>query len=132
MITGLAVAGFGAGALVFTPIAKAFIAASGIMPTFMYLGIIFLVAVVLGAQLMVVPPAGFKPASLPPDLTIKTAHVDYSLHWSFDGQKLGARHELTTAFDSPLCGGAVRSEVLSALDKIGDAFKQELALVQAH
>jgi len=61
MITGLAVAGFGAGALVFTPIAKAFIASSGIMPTFMYLGIIFLVAVVAGAQLMVVPPAGYKP-----------------------------------------------------------------------
>jgi len=61
MITGLAVAGFGAGALVFTPIAKAFIASSGIMPTFMYLGIIFVVAVVLGAQLMVVPPAGYKP-----------------------------------------------------------------------
>ncbi|HNY73523.1 MAG TPA: OFA family MFS transporter [Syntrophales bacterium] len=61
MITGLAVAGFGAGALVFTPIAKAFIASSGIMSTFMYLGIIFLVAVVAGAQLMVVPPAGYKP-----------------------------------------------------------------------
>ncbi len=66
MITGLAVAGFGAGALVFTPIAKAFIASSGIMPTFMYLGIIFLVAVILGAQLMVVPPAGFKPAGWNP------------------------------------------------------------------
>ncbi len=66
MITGLAVAGFGAGALVFTPIAKAFIASSGIMPTFMYLGIIFLVAVILGAQLMVVPPAGYKPAGWNP------------------------------------------------------------------
>lgn len=66
MITGLAVAGFGAGALVFTPIAKAFIASSGIMSTFMYLGIIFLVAVVLGAQLMVVPPAGYKPEGWTP------------------------------------------------------------------
>lgn len=66
MITGLAVAGFGAGALVFTPIAKAFIASSGIMATFMYLGIIFLVAVVLGAQLMVVPPAGYKPEGWTP------------------------------------------------------------------
>ncbi|MDD5169600.1 MAG: OFA family MFS transporter, partial [Syntrophales bacterium] len=66
MITGLAVAGFGAGALVFTPIAKTFIASSGIMPTFMYLGIIFLVAVVLGAQLMVVPPSGYKPAGWNP------------------------------------------------------------------
>ena len=66
MITGLAVAGFGAGALVFTPIAKAFIASSGIMSTFMYLGIIFLVAVVLGAQLMILPPAGYKPAGWNP------------------------------------------------------------------
>ncbi len=66
MITGLAVAGFGAGALVFTPIAKAFIASSGIMATFMYLGIIFLVAVVLGAQLMILPPAGYKPAGWNP------------------------------------------------------------------
>ncbi|MEI6316018.1 MAG: MFS transporter, partial [Syntrophus sp. (in: bacteria)] len=66
MITGLAVAGFGAGALVFTPIAKAFIASSGIMATFMYLGIIFLVAVVIGAQLMILPPAGYKPAGWNP------------------------------------------------------------------
>jgi len=66
MITGLAVAGFGAGALVFTPVAKYFIASSGIMATFMYLGIIFLVAVVLGAQLMINPPAGFKPAGWNP------------------------------------------------------------------
>ncbi|MDD2671795.1 MAG: OFA family MFS transporter [Syntrophales bacterium] len=61
MITGLAVAGFGAGALDFTPVAKTLIASQGIMATFMWLGAIFLVAVVLGAQLMVVPPAGYKP-----------------------------------------------------------------------
>jgi MFS transporter, OFA family, oxalate/formate antiporter len=73
MITGLAVAGFGAGALVFTPIAKAFIASSGIMATFMYLGIIFLVAVVLGAQLMVVPPAGYKPEGWTPPAPVPGA-----------------------------------------------------------
>ena len=61
LITGLAVAGFGAGALLFTPVAKSLIASQGIMNTFMYLGIIFLVAVVLGAQLMINPPAGYKP-----------------------------------------------------------------------
>jgi OFA family oxalate/formate antiporter-like MFS transporter len=66
LITGLAVAGFGAGALVFTPIAKALIVSQGIMATFMWLGAIFLVAVVLGAQLMVVPPAGYKPAGWNP------------------------------------------------------------------
>jgi OFA family oxalate/formate antiporter-like MFS transporter len=59
MITGLAVP-VSAPAPCFHPIAKAFIASSGIMPTFMYLGIIFLVAVILGGQLMVVPPAGYS------------------------------------------------------------------------
>jgi MFS transporter, OFA family, oxalate/formate antiporter len=51
LITGLAVAGFGAGALAFTPVAKALIASQGVMPTFMYLGLIFFVAVVLGGEL---------------------------------------------------------------------------------
>ncbi len=61
LITGLAVAGFGAGGLVFTPVAKALIRTQGIMGTFLYLGIIFLVAVVIGAQFMRNPPAGWKP-----------------------------------------------------------------------
>ncbi|MCX5918252.1 MAG: OFA family MFS transporter [Deltaproteobacteria bacterium] len=66
LITGLAVAGFGAGALFFTPIAKGFIASVGMMNTFLYLGIIFLIAVLIGAQLMVNPPAGYKPAGWNP------------------------------------------------------------------
>src|SRR5512137_506946 len=56
LITGLAVAGFGAGALIFAPVAKSLIASSGIMVTFMYLGGIFFITVVIGAQLMVNPP----------------------------------------------------------------------------
>lgn len=82
LITGLAVAGFGAGALVFTPVAKGFIASQGIMPTFMYLGVIFLIAVVLGAQLMVVPPAGYKPAGWNPPApasgTASAASADFT------------------------------------------------------
>jgi MFS transporter, OFA family, oxalate/formate antiporter len=66
MITGLAVAGFGGGALVFTPVAKSLIASVGIMNTFLWLGIIFLIAVMIGAQLMVNPPAGYLPAGWKP------------------------------------------------------------------
>ncbi len=66
LITGLAVAGFGAGALVFTPVAQSFMASSGVMKTFLYLGIIFFIAVVIGAQFMKVPPAGYKPAGWNP------------------------------------------------------------------
>lgn len=82
LITGLAVAGFGAGALVFTPVAKQLIASQGIMATFLYLGLIFLVAVVVGAQLMRNPPAGYAPAGWAPPVasagSLAPAKVDYS------------------------------------------------------
>ncbi len=81
LITGLAVAGFGAGALLFTPVAKSLIASQGIMNTFMYLGIIFLVAVVLGAQLMINPPAGYKPEGWNPPVPAAgaaAAQADYT------------------------------------------------------
>lgn len=81
LITGLAVAGFGAGAFFFAPLAKGLI--SGVpyellgvklfgLPelevfnTFLVLGIIFLVAVVAGAQLLHNPPAGYVPAGWTP------------------------------------------------------------------
>jgi len=66
LITGLAVAGFGGGALVFTPVAKSFIASYGVLDTFAYLGIIFGICVVIGAQLLKNPPPGYKPAGWEP------------------------------------------------------------------
>ncbi len=69
LISGIAVAGFGAGALVFKPVILKFIAVAGVSETFLYLGIIFAVAVVIGAQLMHVPPAGWKPAGWTPPVT---------------------------------------------------------------
>ena len=66
LITGLAVAGFGAGGLVFTPVAKSLIASSGVMNTFLYLGIIFLVAVIIGAQFMKQPARGLQARGLEP------------------------------------------------------------------
>ncbi|MDD5712271.1 MAG: OFA family MFS transporter [Smithellaceae bacterium] len=81
LITGLAVAGFGAGALVFTPVAQKLIASQGPMPTFMYLGIIFLIAVILGAQLMINPPAGFKPAGWNPPAAAAGAGAGADYTW---------------------------------------------------
>jgi OFA family oxalate/formate antiporter-like MFS transporter len=80
LITGLAVAGFGAGAIVFTPVAQKFIASSGVMATFLYLGLIFFAAVVIGAQLMKNPPAGYAPAGwTPPAAAAGTASkADYT------------------------------------------------------
>ncbi len=81
LITGLAVAGFGAGAFFFAPLARALIGGGdyelfglalfplpqvGVFDTFMVLGVIFLVAVVLGAQLLRNPPPGYCPPGWTP------------------------------------------------------------------
>ncbi|MDR4516453.1 MAG: OFA family MFS transporter [Nitrosomonas sp.] len=66
MVTGMAVAGFGAGAWLFAKIASGFINDSGVLTAFMCLGVIFMVSVVLGAQLLRNPPAGWKPAGWNP------------------------------------------------------------------
>lgn len=61
LITGLAVAGFGGGAWLFAKVASYFIASVGVLQTFLYLGIIFMVAAVLGSLVLVNPPEGYKP-----------------------------------------------------------------------
>ena len=77
MVTGLAVAGFGAGAWVFAKIASSFIDTYGLLTSFMYLGVIFMVAVVMGAQLLRNPPAGWKPSGWnPPSFNSTTNSVE--------------------------------------------------------
>lgn len=81
LISGLAVAGFGAGAFFFAPLARTLISgghyqlfganlfplpAIGVFNTFFVLGVLFLVAVVFGAQLLKNPPAGYAPAGWTP------------------------------------------------------------------
>lgn len=79
LITGLAVAGFGAGGLVFAPIAKSLIESHNVLHAIMILGIIFLVAIVIGAQFLSAPPAGYKPEGWnPPTTATATFKADYS------------------------------------------------------
>jgi OFA family oxalate/formate antiporter-like MFS transporter len=66
LITGLAVAGFGAGGLVFAPLASYFISTIGVMATLFYLGLIYFLAIIIGAQLMRVPPADYRPSGWNP------------------------------------------------------------------
>ncbi len=84
LISGIAVAGFGAGSLVFKPLILVFMASFGVSATFLYLGIIYLIAIVLGAQLLVVPPAGFVPAGWTPPAVSAGGGQDFST-----GQMLG-------------------------------------------
>jgi OFA family oxalate/formate antiporter-like MFS transporter len=65
-ITGVAVAGFGAGALVTAPIATRLIQLVGVLQTFAWLGCASLVLVMGSALLMREPPVGWKPAGWHP------------------------------------------------------------------
>jgi OFA family oxalate/formate antiporter-like MFS transporter len=66
LITGLAVAGFGAGALITAPIATRLIAGVGVMQTFAILGVAYFVAVTGGALFMENPPTGYRPPGWAP------------------------------------------------------------------
>jgi OFA family oxalate/formate antiporter-like MFS transporter len=81
MITGLAVAGFGAGALVTAPVAEYLLRSSGISSTFATLGTIYLVAVVGAAIFMKNPPDGYRPADWEPAVQQQSSRAtqDYSL-----------------------------------------------------
>ena len=61
MITGVAVSGFGAGALLTAPIATRLIAHVGAMETFAILGVVYFIAVSGGACFMQNPPDGYRP-----------------------------------------------------------------------
>jgi MFS transporter, OFA family, oxalate/formate antiporter len=68
-VTGLAVAGFGAGAFIFVKLAGAWgnlIATQGINGTFLIFGIIFAISVVIGALMLSNPPAGWMPEGYTP------------------------------------------------------------------
>lgn len=81
MITGIAVAGFGAGALITAPIASRLIVSVGVLKTFAILGIAYFIGVTIPALFMKDPPPGFKPAGWQPSAaqTKQRTARDYTL-----------------------------------------------------
>ena len=71
LMTGVAVGGFGAGALVTAPIARSLIAKVGVLTTFLYLGIAFLVVCVAAGFFMQNPPEGFRPDGWTPSAALQ-------------------------------------------------------------
>ena len=66
LITGIAVGGFGAGALITAPVATRLIQSVGVLSTFAYLGIGYLVVTVISGAFMQNPPDGWKPEDWAP------------------------------------------------------------------
>lgn len=81
LITGIAVGGFGAGALVTAPVATHLIQSVGVLQTFAYLGVAYLVVIMATGYFMQNPPDGWKPAGWAPTATqtAQRAAIDYTL-----------------------------------------------------
>ena len=73
LIAGLVVGGYGGAALYIAPLAKSLIASYGISGSFIILGILFAVVVIIAGQLLAWPPAGYVPPGPPATATKATA-----------------------------------------------------------
>jgi OFA family oxalate/formate antiporter-like MFS transporter len=81
LITGIAVGGFGAGALVTAPVATRLIQSVGVLQTFAYLGVAFLIVTVAAGYFMQNPPEGWTPKGWAPTAsqTSQRSSRDYTL-----------------------------------------------------
>ncbi len=81
LITGIAVGGFGAGALVTAPVATHFIQTVGVLTTFAYLGIAYLVVTMITGSFLQNPPQGYQPEGWTPSAALQAqrASKDYTL-----------------------------------------------------
>jgi MFS transporter, OFA family, oxalate/formate antiporter len=81
LITGIAVGGFGAGALITAPLATRLIQNVGVLQTFAYLGLSYLVVTMATGFFMQNPPAGWKPEGWAPSAlqASQRAAKDYTL-----------------------------------------------------
>lgn len=68
LATGMAVFGFGAGALITAPIAASLMSSIGISNTFFILGGSYFIIMILGASYIAPPPQGWMPAGMKKDI----------------------------------------------------------------
>ncbi|MGC1371295.1 MAG: OFA family MFS transporter [Candidatus Sulfotelmatobacter sp.] len=77
VMTGLAVTGYGAGALLMGPIAAREIASVGVAATFLTFGILYFIGVIGTAQFYANPPSGWKPEGWVPTTAVAKAAGTY-------------------------------------------------------
>jgi len=105
LITGLAVAGFGFGAMLWVKMAGAWgnmIADLGLGTTFLIYGIVFLVAVVIGGIFMVFPPEGWKPKGWDPPVPTETAKATGAV--DFTSKEMLSTPQFYMIFLTFVCG----------------------------
>ncbi len=86
VISGIVVAGFGLASLYTAPLTGNLLATAGVNSTFLYLGIGFLVAILLFAQLLRNPPVGYVAT---PDFKVHTgANAPKAAHFEYTWQQM--------------------------------------------
>ncbi len=80
LATGLAVAGFGAGALVFAPLATTLIMGWGWRKAFLTLGISLILIIIFGSRFLTEPPTDWSPENFGPN---KTDNMDTSHNFTW-------------------------------------------------
>ncbi len=78
LMTGVAVCGYGFGALIMSPFAAWEIIHHGIPATFSTLGVVYMIVVVLAAQFYANPPQGWRPAGWEPRTSVAKAASTYN------------------------------------------------------
>lgn len=83
LINGLVLAALGLGGVIFKPVILHFIATYGVSTAFLYLGLIYGSLIVVGAQFLAVPPAGYTPPGwvppTPAENTVAPGSKNYTL-----------------------------------------------------
>jgi OFA family oxalate/formate antiporter-like MFS transporter len=81
LMTGIAVGGFGAGALITAPVATRLIQSVGVLQTFAYLGIAYMIITVIPSYFMQNPPEGWQPGKWTPGKkqSVQTNTKDFTL-----------------------------------------------------
>ncbi|HET6936385.1 MAG TPA: OFA family MFS transporter [Candidatus Angelobacter sp.] len=78
LMTGVAVCGYGAGALVMSPVAARLITSRGVPFTFMALGVVYLIVVIITAQFYANPPQGWTLPGWQPTSSVAKAASTYN------------------------------------------------------
>jgi MFS family permease len=86
MATGMAIMGFGGGALIASPLSQMLMdsyktpSSVGVAPTFVTLGIVYLIAMLFGAFLFRVPAPGWRPTGWTPPVETETLITRHHVH----------------------------------------------------
>ncbi|MBZ9631951.1 OFA family MFS transporter [Salegentibacter sp. LM13S] len=92
LATGMAVLGFGTGALVTAPVAASLIESIGISTTFYILGASYFILMMLGASYIAPPPRNWMPAGMEAAVKAGTKKIKRDLSQATSGEAVKTKH----------------------------------------